>query len=215
MSKVLSTWCYMMGIRYAETIYTQDKKDKNGKWIIKSKRKITQQVRDMWCKRAEYVDVNGKKRVTYLLSGNDTKMMIKDMLFMIKDKNPDKMYNLLKSGNLSMQLYNYLSERALTDKEKFIQQIAFIKDRLYYDFQANNKAWNTIKPIFNPDYLIGILNELDTSDFILDMGLPVVNDLYKYPLECKDTQVKPMSDEKHISNLGDYDMTQYVFERDN
>ena len=190
LSKVLQTWAYMTGIRY----YSEKRKDT---------------AVYLWCQKLK-VRTSNKISIIDVLTGNDTIAMIKDMLFIIRNK-PSVNLKSYVSRAISENLYNLMMAQALSKKTKFENIIQQMKDRMYHVYQIYDYTWNY--PKYNPEYLTGVLNELNSGNYILNAPIPIIHDLYKYPIECKDTHLKPMTNEEHEQNKDDYDLTQYVFER--
>ena len=53
-----------------------------------------------------------------------------------------------------------------------------------------------------------------SGNYYLNILHPIIYDLWNYPIKCTDTSIKPMTDKKHQENRESYDLTQYIFERD-
>jgi len=97
-------------------------------------------------------------------------------------------------------------------REKVAVILNNIKGRLYRIEQLGDKVWSY--PKLNILYILSLLDMLNDRNFFMDIEIPIIYDLYKYPIHCSDTHLKPMSDSEHDKNKDDYDYTQYVFERD-
>ncbi len=39
------------------------------------------------------------------------------------------------------------------------------------------------------EYLIGLIKELQSNRYLTELMYPIINNLYKYPIKCKDTFV--------------------------
>jgi hypothetical protein len=143
----------------------------------------------------EYLMVNGEMVIS----------MIKDLLFLIRNQevNPDK---------ISLNLYNIIRGKSYQEKKDFNTILSEMKNRLTYTNQLGEEAWGYSK--IHPDYLVCLLKELRSGEFDTSIFVPVILNLYKYPIECKDTQVRKMTEIQHHKHLDDYDIGKYIFERE-
>jgi hypothetical protein len=195
LSRVLSMWCYIVGIKYKDT------KNKNNGINI-------------WCEDINCQVTTGEYKIYKMLSGNECIEMLKDLLALIRNNSLDKLMERAINHNIiSDKLYNVLwtikHNNKLSDEQKQ-KRYYNIKNRLYYDYNTKDKVW--CYPKYNPEYLIGLIKDLQSGDYFTDLYVPIINDLYKYPIECKDTHLKPMSDDEHKSNKDDYDLGKYIWE---
>lgn len=144
----------------------------------------------LWAKELYVPDIiHGELREVYLLTGNDGIKMLRDILFLMR--------NTKYRG--SDQLKRILARR--NDPQR-------IKDRLYYDYQTGNRIWSF--PKFNPEMLKGYIAELNNGNYILSMGVPIIHDLWNYPIRCTDINELEQVDDV----MDDYDISGYIWERD-
>ena len=186
--KILSTWAYAVGITYKQAI-------------------------KLWAKDIKQYTYNGKTRTYKMLSATEGQQMIKDLLFLIRNKSVQDILKYAESGIISEHLYhriNGIINDDLWDNDEKQQKIMQIKDRLYITHQLGNKVW--AYPKYSAEYLISIIKDLQSGQYFTDIYIPVINNLFKYPIECKDTHLKPMTDTEHIKARDDYDIGQYIWE---
>jgi len=189
-SKVLSTWCWAMGIKY-----------------IPSDRHINGI--ELWG-----IKIPGIKEV--LINPTDCGYMIKDLIFLMRNKSSsiDDLLDELRKGNISHQLYDVIMHKRYTKQTTVINIVNDIKVKIsyLYNYSTSDVAWDYTK--WNPEYLIKILDRLHSGEYFTDILVPAIIDLWKYPIKCTDTGLKQMTDEEHQKNTDDYDITQYVWERE-
>jgi len=145
-----------------------------------------------------------RKREYKIVNGDLAISMIKDLLFLIRNQkiNPDK---------ISLNLYNITRAKTYEDKKDFDTILNEMKSRLQHLKQLGEDAWGYSS--IHPEYLVCLLNELRSGDYDRETLVPAILNLYKYPIECKDTHVKQMSEKQHSKNIDDYDIGNYIFER--
>ena len=189
-SKVLSTWCYIVGIRYKPK---EESSEINGI--------------ELWGKYMEHY----KQPV---ISGQDIILMLKDIMFLTRNKSVSKLKEYIENQKVSPQLYMVISTKRYQTKDKYRVIINEMKNRLYYEYQVplTDIVWDY--PKYSMEYLMGVVNELQSGKYLTDLIIPLIKDLWKYPIKCTDTKVKPLSYEEHETNKDDYDLNKYVFERD-
>jgi len=152
------------------------------------------------------INTKGKSNKDILMvNGEMAISMIRDLIFLFRNRP-------LKSSDVSQQLYNVVRERQFRSKKDFSSIISEMKERLYITRTLGDKVWAYSR--IQPEYLEHLLKELVSGDYDTEILVPSILDLYKYPLECKDTHLVPMTDEQHKKNLDDYDIGQHIFERD-
>ena len=200
LSKVLSTWCYTVGIRYKP-----HKEEINGM--------------DLWGKNIplKTTDTRGEETIIYRenqhhLSAGDSILMIKDIIFLIRNKKLETLRDNMIMKKVSPQLYNVLVYKSISEKKKIGYILNEMKHRLYYDYQINGTdiVWGYSK--YHIDYLVGIIMELQSGKYLTELMYPMINNLYQYPIKCKDTFVKPMTDKEHEKNADDYYTSQYYID---
>lgn len=193
-SKLISFWGYMMDIQYVR----MDDQDTHTTAI------------SIWGNAEKFYGLDNKKMQQYFGYGDICIPIIKDILFMIRNKP-------FKEDSVSPQFLQVIAMKKKayqTIKQKFNlgEYLSEIKKRLYYDYQLNSDAWAT--PKLNPEYLIGLLNELQSNKYVLTQQVPLIYDLWNFPIKCTDMNLKPMTNEQHEANKDDYDISAIVFERD-
>lgn len=217
---VLSTWGYIMGISYKNTIkmwakdidYTLPKKHYA---VIDKKVKENGYIKTYKVYVPERTDKELHK-TTKCLSGQEVLLMIRDIIFLIrnsnlKDMEKDLVDNATISAHLGNRIYDIIHDKTL-DKNQKEKKIKAIKDKVYITYQSDTQDLIWTFPKYNVQYLIGLIKELQSGDYLMDIYVPVINNLKKYPIECKDTHLKPMNDEQHNKNKDDYDISQYIWE---
>jgi len=185
---LISTWGYITGLQYKNAL-------------------------KMWAKDISQRIYNGRYKEYKMVSGEQAVSIIKDMLFLIRNKSFDNIIENLGRGIISEQLYSVINSiltDTTLDKKQIQQKVMAIKNKLYYSYDKNGYAWAF--PKYNVEYLIGLIKQLQSGQYYNEMFVPVINNLKKYPIKCKDTHLKPMTDEQHIKNRDDYDIGQYIWE---
>jgi len=185
---LISTWGYVTGLRYKNAL-------------------------KMWATDIEQKLYDNKYKEYKMVSGHTAIQLIKDLLYLIRNKSYDDIINNIGKGIISEQLYavinSILTDTSLTKQEQQ-DKIMNIKNNIYYNYSVCDYAWAF--PKYNAEYLISLIKQLQSGEYIIDMYVPVINNLKKYPIKCKDTHLKPMTDEQHIKNRDDYDIGQYIWE---
>ena len=184
-SRVIKEWARLKGIRY----YSKKRKDHALNLVCE--------------KNLIYNDMPYKDDV-YTITGEDLILLILEIIEEIRDGNPKAFY----------------IDRALVNNPRDADEIVVLKQCIYKD--ENNKyhieqddtveyykTWKT--PIFNMEYLFGILKELESGKYFLDVPIIVIKDLYKYPIRCTDINAVK-DDQEYKEKLDDYDITQYIWE---
>ena len=185
---ILSTWAYVIGISYKNAI-------------------------KIWAKDIPQTLPNGKIKDYKMLSGEECIYMIKDLLFLIRNKSPEKILKYAQSGIISEQLFtriNGIISDSLWNKKEKYARIMQIKDRLYINQQSLDKVW--AYPKYSVEYLISTIKLLQSGKYFTEIYVPIINNLFKYPIECKDTHTKQLTDIEHRKARDDYDIGQYIWE---
>jgi len=204
---ILNFWARVLNIPYKYAIKM---------WAIKEKQltshKHYEKVITNRGIRYKLIKDKPEYREYYLISGQEAILMLKDILYLMRNKTPEKLIKHAEEGKISSQLHNViygiLNDIIDTKKEKQ-ERFEKIKERLYYIIQAHDKVWSF--PIINPEYIISLIKELQSGKYYLDIYVPVIHQLKKYPIECKDTHVKPLTNEQHEQNKDDYDIGKYIW----
>jgi len=185
-SKILSCWCYALGIKYKKGI-------------------------ELWCKDIKIrLDKTGNNKSIKMLSGKEVIPMIKDIIFLTRYNKLEEIAKYSDKGIISPELHDLLYELlydstlSYEDKQEIFNNI---KDKLYINHQIRDKVWTY--PKYSIEYLIGLIKQIQSGEFFDELYIPVIYQLKKYPLECKDTHLKPMTPEQHIKTYDDYDLSQY------
>jgi len=195
-TNILSYWCYVLGIRYLPDSSKPDVPNGLG----------------LWSKEITYSGLNGEENSEVFISGNELKQIILDLIYLTRNNNPKHFYQNAKTGKISVYLYNTIRDLRYAEGTTRKKVVNNIKERLYYTHQIGEFCW--AYPKYPVDYLIKLLQELTSGKYFMDIYIPLVKDRFKYPIECKDTRVFPMSNEQHKKHEDDYNIGQYIFERD-
>jgi len=195
-SDILSYWSYVMGIRYVPDESKPDKPSGIG----------------IWGKEVNYSGVKGEWKTKHFITGEDIKMMLKDIIFLTRNQKAKQIYKKIRSGIVSSYLYDTITSLRYVKKTTTNTILQRIKNRLYYDYQVSDIAWSF--PKYNVNYLIELVNELNSGKYYNNILTPLIYEMHKYPIECKDTRVFPLTQQRHTDNYGDYDLQQYISERD-
>jgi len=167
----------------------------------------------MWAKDITQRICNDKYKDYKMVSGKEALQIIKDMLYLIRNNSFENIIDNMGKGIISEQLYSVINS-ILTDttltKQEQQDRIMRIKEKLYYNYSVVDYAWAF--PKYNTEYLISIIKQLQSGEYLTDMYIPIINNLKKYPIKCKDTHLKPMTDIQHKKNRDDYDIGQYIWE---
>lgn len=157
---------------------------------------------DLWSVSLTHPKTN---RTYKMIDGYVAIDIIRDILFLIRNKQVDP-------SKMSQHLYNIIRDKTYHSKKPFEEILGDMKKRVYYTRQLGEIAWSYSD--IHPNYLRNLLMDLRSGDYDLEIKVPSIINLYKYPIECKDTQVKQMTEKQHEKNLDDYDISQYIYERE-
>jgi hypothetical protein len=231
LSRALMWWSYAMHIRYTwREVKAYDKDNKLTLYIDDSDATKTTGI-NLWKHTLKYnhkivgktILVDGRKKVEqYLepllktsqvdtLTGEDVILIIKDLLFLIRNKTPDDINDALTRGSMSEQFYYILKTQASREHLSYIELLQKFKSRLYYDEQLGECIW--AYPKLQVEYLLSVLEELQSGYYHTDLPIAIVHHPYKYPLKCTGmTSETPRTDEEHARAKSDYDLTQFFEE---
>jgi len=170
-SLVLNYWSYILGIRYQE-----DKGHLSG---INSWRKILE-VTD---EKTEH-----KYKVEFI-TGKDVQMMIKDLMFLTRDKKPHQFKEYISLQKCSPQLSDIIHYKQKHQKITLDKVITKCKGRLYYWIKSKDGSEFWKYPKFHMEYLSHILSELQSGKYYDELVIPIIHNVWKFPLECKDTHI--------------------------
>lgn len=184
MSRIISEWSHIVGLNYG------------------GKSKVTGI--KLWG-----IQLPQYSKTTYLLTGNDCKQALKDMLLIMRN---DAISTLDKlKGKASPQLYRVIKAR-LSEKGSSISSIIEdMQDRLYEDYNIGRKAWSY--PRIPSEYITKCIKLIDSGKYITDIYIPMIHNLRLYPLRNTDIKLKPMSDKDFEDSKKYYLINQYVAER--
>lgn len=200
-SSLCSYWCYIMDIPY----YRYDTK-KNFLSGVKMWGITTSDGRDNLV-----TDLKGNP--IYFYDGNNAVDMVKDLVFIMRNKKLTRIHELVNSDKISNQLYEVVRTRFTTTKSSYADIIQDFKSRLFNDFKSYNLAWSYSRIL--PEYLIdSVLKPLTSGEFILDLLVPAIINTRKYPIKCLDTHLHPMTSNRHNINKDDYDIGNFLWERE-
>jgi len=164
----------------------------------------------MWTIDIDKIVHKDKVRTYKCISGEEAILLLKDILFLIRDKKYNfKRYKDKISPQLYSVLWGILHDKE-HNKEHTKELIDSIKDRCYYTYQAYDKVWAT--PKYNPNYIISIIKELQSGKYYIDLPVPIINNLYKYPIRCTDMSNTDIDSSEKTSD--DYDIGKYIWERE-
>ena len=187
-SKTIKFWANMTGIRYVVT--SDERRDINAL--------------SLWGKDLIFYGFDDRKMAQYFSNGEDCIKIIKDILFVMRDKeyNPNK---------VSDQLNRIIQNRCKALKIKPEKVLKEMKDNIYYTYQCNDVVWSF--PKVSVEYLFGLLKELKSGRYDITLMIPLIYDMRTYPIKCTDMHIKPMTEEEHKINKDEYDIGRYIFER--
>lgn len=187
---------------------------------------------DLWGEKIEYKlsSLHSNDGFGYHLCGYNAIGMIKDLLWLYRNKALSNLDKYVSKGQMSVQLYNVIMSRV--NQNKTIADVVNdlkINSGLYEDkilYHTSDGMTPTGEPYSKGDiamiwsypkypiaYLQKILEDLTSGQYFLDVMIPIIKDTRHFPIQCKDTRVFPMTDEKHNKNKDDYDLTKFVSER--
>ena len=195
LSKVLSTWCYVVGIKYKIDITKEN--ELSG---IK-----------IWGKKIPN-DTGIYTGKNNMLSGNDIVLILKDLIYLTRHKDLKNIQDDIIKSQVSTELYNVIKYKVRKEKKSMINVVNEMKHKLYYDYQIPETDIIWTYPKYPIEYLIGLIKELQSGKYLTELLYPAINNLYQYPIKCKDTFVKPMTDKEHEKNADDYDTSQYYID---
>ena len=208
LSNILSTWCYIIGMPYKYGIKMWCSEETQLAYHKEYKKEETDRG-----VRYKLVEDKPKYKTYKMISGLEGIQMIKDILYLMRNKTPEKLMKNAEKGIISSQLHSVIftlfNDKIYSKKER-LEHFNRIKDRLYYIFNEYGIAWSF--PKYNPNYLISIIKELQSGHYATDLYVPIIHNLKKYPIKCTDTHIKPLTDEEHQKNKDDYDLTKYIVE---
>jgi len=138
---------------------------------------------DIWCIPIRF---NGSNKVIHLISIVEVKALIRDIIKEIRNHNP-KAYYEFKLKVDKPKAYKY-SKKVSENGENYI-------------------IWRF--PKYSVEYLLKLLDILNSGE-ILDVYVPIVYDLYKYPIRCTDMNKTDVFESEKTTD--DYDLTQYLID---
>lgn len=148
---------------------------------------------DIWCLKVKY---QGSKRITYLLSGIEVKELIKDIIRETRNHNPRAFYE-----------YSVIVDSP--SKKKSDGVIVLAKNKNGKFEIVNNLYITTWKfPKYSIRYLRSVLNELDSGNYLLDVYVPIIHNLSKYPIRCTDVNSTDIYESERTTDS--YDLSQYL-----
>jgi len=204
LSKVLKEYCIIMGIQYRA-------------W---NKRKNTDYIGiNNFC--IEYKDKSIKKPI-HLISGVEVEQIIHLILDEMRNRNL-KCFNEYRCKVNNPELPKYINtphcKKKISDKYLWLevavyQEITDSKGKVIpYDelndeqtglIQRYYRAW--LVPRYSWEYLNGILQELNSGDYFKDIYMPIIYDLYKFPIKNTDIRTKPLTDNTFNKAKTEYEM---------
>jgi hypothetical protein len=207
---ILKKWCYITGIKYIRS-----KKNADG----------TLSLNDMcgikyWAIESRN-DLGG---LDFLVTVDHAILMLKDFLYLIRDKNCNKLEEYANKGRISNQLYNIIHARASSESTTIEDVITDMKNRLYYDCIINDTNKNSKTygepmvtwsfPKIPVEYLLTIIQELSSGKYFRDIFIPLIKNTRLYPIKCSETRVFPIDHETHKNRVDDYDITSKMYRDD-
>jgi len=180
---ILNTWCKILKIPYKQGV-------------------------KMWCIDIEQVLITGKTKKYTSINGEIAIRILKDILFLMRNKSFKSITKYAKKEKVSQQLHNYI--KGLTYDRVSKDYIKGLKDNLYFTLKANDIVWAI--PKYSPDYIIKHIKLLQSGKYLTDIYVPIINNLTKFPIKCTDMTVKPMTNDEHDKNSDDYDIGKYIWE---
>jgi len=201
LSSLCNYWCYIMDIPYFR--YDTKKNYLSGvkMWGITTNDGRNNLVADL------------KGNPLYFYDGNNAVDMVKDLLFIMRNKKLSRINDLVNSNKISNQLHEVIRTRFTTQKTPYADILQEFKSRLFNDFKSHDIGWSYSR--LHPEYLLdAVLKPLTSGEFILDLLIPAIINTRKYPIKCLDTHLHPMSNQQHTINKDDYDSGNFLWERD-
>lgn len=230
LSRVLMWWAYTLRIRYSwKVVKAKDNEGRTVVWVDTDN--TNSNAIELWRHTIGFdhkivgktVLIDGQRRVEEYavplerhnqvdcLTGDDVILMIRDLIFLIRNKTPDDMKDALDRGQLSPQFYELLRTTASKEKVTYTELFQRYKERLYYDEQIGEATWSY--PKLDVGYLLKVIEELQSGYYLTDLLTPLVHHPYKFPLKCTDmTADRPRTDEEHLEAKDDYYLPQYTEE---
>jgi hypothetical protein len=194
-SKAISFWAYMTGMKY----------------IISNKVDKRPYALRIWGEPRQYYGLDNKAMLQFFGTGQSVISIITDFLYIIRNKKytPEEISPELNS-QIQFQVKVMRKVKKGYKPEDYIKEM---KDRMYYDYtDESGNMWSY--PKLQPDYLIGILNELMSKRYALEQEVALIYDLWNFPIKCTDMNLRPLTNEQHDANKDDYDLSAIVFERE-
>jgi len=190
--------------RYLPRINKENKSDIStlGLWCNKRKTKIT-------------------KETIFLIDGIRIQKAIQDLIFIIRNHSNDTgtIKKALESGKISQQLYDTIEFKRRHSKKTRAKILYGMRMRSYRHekhLETGDYKWKY--PLYDINLLKYYIKELKSGRFFIDILTPVIKDTQNFPTKNTDLHIlKPETtndgDYKVNDNLGDYDLNQYVYER--
>jgi hypothetical protein len=172
LSRMVATWGYLNGIRYYKGKSNTPRHDT---------------AIGLCCVRQK---INGKEYD--LISGIEATHIIKDIKRHIREGNPKCFYEYRLEVNQSSEADEIVVltiNRTPEFKEKYQDKKGNWRWKLVNSKVINasekvkyNKYWRF--PRYSVEYLNGLLEELHNGDYFVNLYVPVIYNLYKYPIKC-------------------------------
>lgn len=155
----------------------------------KKKSKNTVNGIDLYCKKEI---INGKQY--NLLSGIEGEQLIYELLYNIHHNNIKCFYEYRAEINNPEQANEVVVLREFYIKGKIKEQLLV------------NEYWYSWKfPRYTEEYLYSLLDEINSGKYYKDIYIPVIEDLFKYPLKNTDIRCKPLTDKQFMKAKNEYE----------
>ena len=148
---------------------------------------------NMLCRKDKF-----EGNIHYYINGYEIKELILELINSIRNNNPKCFYEheLEINSPFNIDKVIVLEKDLDTGEETIVNRYI--------------KVWKY--PRFNMEYLFGLLKELNSGKYFMDVDIPIIYDLYKYPIRCTDINTKPLTDTQHNKNKDDYDISKYLWD---
>lgn len=181
LSLILLEWSYIYGTKYYP-------------WKGKAKRGDSGM--EIWCKRFKIKSTH--KYTKDMISGIEGEQLLLQIIEQTRDKNPRTMYEYRERVN-RFEKANEIAVLQITyrmEGKNQVKESESIINEMYF-------AWDF--PRYSVEYLYGLINELNSGHYFKECYVPIIYNLWDYPIKNTDVHIKPMSEEEFEQARNEYE----------
>ena len=163
LSKMLASWSYIYDVRYWSG-YSSNTNVNRSETAI-----------GIWCIREE---INGQEYD--LISGVEAIKILNDIIYAVRNAYPNAWYEFRMQVNNPDEANEVV---VVTEEFNAMGKLISRSEKIKYFCR-----WRF--PKYNIEYLQGLIDELNSGNYYTDLYVPIIHDLFKYPIKCNDTHEK-------------------------